>query len=273
MIQRLEALPIRYGGVLIPDSEVDRQMRVEAPVVVGKKIGGNLIPVIGSCIDTTLGKVVRSKVVDELVENRIVVIASFALRELLRGNELPPVETDLNLVFALVPANVVRKLVGIQNRKLGTVRVGSNLNSQVIVYRNIGERIEARVRRCRHRRGIVIPVVTEAEFVYHIGAEIVIFREREQVLTGRRSAVENRQIRICINRIDSIIDIAAPPLVLLRCGIVHAIHHVVTISEVGRSERKRSNRYTHAILTFRLAIRTNNRWIPFCDWRHRHILV
>ena len=113
MIQRLEALSVRYGGVLVPDPEIDRQMRVQTPVVIRKKISGNLISVIWSRIDTALREVVRSQVVDELVENRIIVIAPFALRELLWGNQLSPVETDLNLVLAFVPANVVRELVGI----------------------------------------------------------------------------------------------------------------------------------------------------------------
>ena len=242
LVEGLQPLAFRHRRIFITQPQVDGQVGADAPVVVGIKVEGDLIAVVRTDGQTALRQVVGAEVVQILVEVGIIVIAAHALGELLGSDEVSAVETELEIMAALDPAQVVDQLVSIEDGGLRAIGIGANLNSQIVVDGDVGEGIQTWIGRGGNRNFVVVAVVAEPEFIGQAGSEGVILGQGEQVLVGGRHAKELRQVGGVVDGGDAVADHAAAQLVGRGDVVIHAVEPGVLVGVIGRGQRQGADR-------------------------------
>ena len=189
-VHLLQPLRNRHAGELVTHAEVDGQIRLHPPAIVGEEIRIHLVAVIGGIAKAALRKVVRGLIQKEQIGGVVVVLSAGTLGELLRADVLASVEAELEGMLALHPTDVVGELIKVLNRELRRVAVRTDVQIEV-VENNVGELIQPRILEVTRRQRVVKPIVSEAHFVGEVRREVMIFGQRAHVVGGRRGKVED----------------------------------------------------------------------------------
>src|SRR5207302_5511753 len=126
-VQRLERLAGRHRGALPADTKVQCQIVSQPPVVVRIEKRGPLVPVVARLAQIALREIVRHMIQQIFFQRAPVVITPLPLYEVLRGNYVAAIETQLESVLALRPIDIVDKLVGILDSELWRVGIRADL--------------------------------------------------------------------------------------------------------------------------------------------------
>src|SRR5262249_19772952 len=107
VVEFLRALAERNGSVFIAQAEIQREVRLDAPGIVGVWVYGNLVAVENHVPDAAFGEVIGSEVLQIQDRAVVVVLSAGPLREALRRDVFVSVESYLDRVLAFRPGEVV----------------------------------------------------------------------------------------------------------------------------------------------------------------------
>ncbi len=121
----IQGLPFAFRerglGDFVAQAQVEGKILGHVPVVIAKTKEHILVAVIGGTADRALTEIIWDLIREISLEEEILIIATGALRETLRGDVLTVFSAELKVVPSLHPANVIHNLVEVLIGKLGSV--------------------------------------------------------------------------------------------------------------------------------------------------------
>ena len=189
VIEPLKPLRVRHARELVPEAEIQREVRLDAPGVVDVRISGDLIAVINDIPNTALGEIVRREILQVQDRAVVVVLAARALRERSGADGLSTVKAELESVPTLGPGHVVGNLIRVLNRELRGISIGPDVQVQV-VQDDVREHVKPGEFEIACRRCVVEPVVAQTELVREIRSEVMILGQGCQIIRRRQGEVK-----------------------------------------------------------------------------------